>query len=215
MNPTANNIKQRMSLREPLGKALDVVVRLTDTLSLSKPQPDTLGTFIKSELVKAQTVCPLCKDFEREFPSFAFSIATGIGKTRLMGACIAYLYLKKGIRHFFVLAPNLTLYEKLKRDFGDPSYSKYVFKGIAEFVHNQPVVITGDNYDQAHSLFSENQIQINVFNISKFNTDSKESKNSKDSKKALPKMKRLSEYLGQSYFNYLSQLDDLVILMEE
>lgn len=198
-----------MSLREPLGKALDVVVRLTDSLSLFKPQPDTLGTFIKSELVKAQTVCPLCKDFEREFPSFAFSIATGIGKTRLMGACIAYLYLKKGIRHFFVLAPNLTLYEKLKRDFGDPSYSKYVFKGIAEFVHNQPVVITGDNYDQAHSLFSDNQIQINIFNISKFNTDSKEGK------KGTPKMKRLSEYIGQSYFNYLSELNDLVILMDE
>ena len=209
MNSTANNIKQRMSLREPLGKALDVVVRLTDTLSLSKPEPDTLAEFIKSELTKAQTVCPLCKDFERDFPSFAFSIATGIGKTRLMGACIAYLYLKKGIRHFFVLAPNLTLYEKLKRDFGDPSYSKYVFKGISEFVHNQPVVITGDNYDQAHSLFSEKQIQINVFNISKFNTESK------DSKKGAPKMKRLSEYLGQSYFNYLSGLNDLVILMDE
>jgi type III restriction enzyme len=209
MNPTANNIKQRMSLREPLGKALDVVVRLTDSLSLSKPQLDTLGTFIKSELVKAQTVCPLCKDFEREFPSFAFSIATGIGKTRLMGACIAYLYLKKGIRHFFVLAPNLTLYEKLKRDFGDPSYSKYVFKGIAEFVHNQPIVITGDNYDQAHSLFSDNQIQINIFNISKFNTDSKEGN------RGTPKMKRLSEYIGQSYFNYLSELNDLVILMDE
>lgn len=209
MNPTANNIKQRLSLREPLAKALDVVVRLTDTLSLSKPEPDTLDDFIKSELAKTQTVYPLCKDFERDFPSFAFSIATGIGKTRLMGACIAYLYLKKGIRHFFVLAPNLTLYEKLKCDFGDPSYSKYVFKGIAEFVHNQPVVITGDNYDQAHSLFSEKQIQINVFNISKFNTESK------DSKKGAPKMKRLSEYLGQSYFNYLSGLNDLVILMDE
>lgn len=142
-------------------------------------------------------------------PSFAFSIATGIGKTRLMGACIAYLYLKKGIRHFFVLAPNLTLYQKLIRDFGDPSYEKYVFKGISEFVHNQPVVITGDNYDQAHSLFSEKEIQINVFNISKFNTDSKESK------KGAPRMKRLSEYLGQSYFDYLANLDDLVILMDE
>jgi len=99
MNTIANNIKQRMSLREPLCKALDVVVRLTDEL---------------------------CKDFERDFPSFAFSIATGIGKTRLMGARIAYLFQKKGVRHFFVLAPNLTLYEKLIRDFGDPSYEKYV-----------------------------------------------------------------------------------------
>ena len=209
MNPTTNNIKQRMSLREPLGKALDVVVKLTDKLSLKKPNVEEQDAFLKAEMTKAQEVCPLCKDFEREFPSFAFSIATGIGKTRLMGACIAYLYLKKGIRHFFVLAPNLTLYQKLIRDFGDPSYEKYVFKGISEFVHNQPVVITGDNYDQAHSLFSEKEIQINVFNISKFNTDSKESK------KGAPRMKRLSEYLGQSYFDYLANLDDLVILMDE
>lgn len=209
MNTIANNIKQRMSLREPLGKALDVVVKLTDELSLKKTTKEENEAFIKDELTKAQKVCPLCKDFERDFPSFAFSIATGIGKTRLMGACIAYLYLKKGIRHFFVLAPNLTLYEKLIRDFGDPSYEKYVFKGISEFVHNQPRIITGDNYEQARGLFSQTEIQINVFNISKFNKDSKEDK------KGEPRMKRLSEYLGQSYFKYLANLDDLVILMDE
>lgn len=209
MNTTANNIKQRLSLREPLCKALDVVVRLTDNLSLKKPVEGGEEAFVKEELAKAQEVCPLCRDFERDFPSFAFSIATGIGKTRLMGACIAYLYLKKNIRHFFILAPNLTLYEKLIRDFGDSSYEKYVFKGISEFVHNQPKIITGDNYEQARGLFSATEIQINVFNISKFNTDSK------DGKKGAPKMKRLSEYLGQSYFDYLASLDDLVILMDE
>lgn len=209
MNPTANNIKQRMSLREPLGKALDVVVKLTEELSLQKPETEEKGDFLKTEMAKVQEICPQCKDFERDFPSFAFSIATGIGKTRLMGACIAYLYLKKGIRHFFVLAPNLTLYQKLIRDFNDTSYEKYVFKGISEFVHNKPVVITGENYDQALSFFSEKEVQINVFNISKFNSDNK------DSKRGAPKMKRLSEYLGQSYFNYLANLDDLVILMDE
>ena len=73
------------------------------------------------------------------------SIATGVGKTRLMGACIAYLYLEKGVRNFFILAPNLTIYEKLIRDFGDPSYHKYVFNGIAEFVHNRPVIIQHRN----------------------------------------------------------------------
>lgn len=209
MNTTASNIKQRMSLREPLCKALDVMVKLADELSLKKPIQEEDEAFVKEELAKAQAVCPLCKNFERDFPSFAFSIATGIGKTRLMGACIAYLYFKKGIRHFFVLAPNLTLYEKLIRDFGDPSYEKYVFKGISEFVHNQPRIITGDNYEQARGLFSEKEIQINVFNISKFNKDSKEDK------KGEPRMKRLSEYLGQSYFKYLAHLDDLVILMDE
>ena len=211
MNQIVSNIKQRLSLREPLAEALAVVAKLAEALELKKPA-NVLddAEYLKQELAKAKAVCPTCQDFERDFPSFAFSIATGIGKTRLMGACIAYLYLKYGIRHFFVLAPNLTLYEKLIRDFGDQSYEKYVFKGLAEFVHNPPVVITGDNYNQANGLFSEKEIQINVFNIAKFNTDSKEG-----GKKGAPKMRRLSEYLGQSYFEYLSALDDLVILMDE
>lgn len=210
MNHITNNIKQRLSLREPLCKALDVVDKLVDKLSLEKQEKEAdITNYIQQELQKANELYPSCTNFERDFPSFAFSIATGIGKTRLMAACIVYLFLKKGIRHFFILAPNLTLYEKLMRDFGEPSYSKYVFKGITEFVYNPPIVITGDNYEQARTLFSENEIQINIFNIAKFNTDSKEGK------KGTPKMKRLSEYLGQSYFDYLAGVNDLVVLMDE
>jgi type III restriction enzyme len=37
-------------------------------------------------------------------------VATGVGKTRLMGAFIAYLHLAHGFKHFFVLAPNLIIY---------------------------------------------------------------------------------------------------------
>ena len=213
MDAISNSIKQRMSLREPLADALDVVTRLTEKLALKKPEIESeYSEYLEQQLTLAKEVCPFIKSFERDFPSFAFSIATGIGKTRLMGACIAYLYLKKGIKHFFVLAPNLTLYEKLKRDFGDPSYEKYVFKGIAEFAANPPAVIDGDNYSN-YSGFGYgnlyNRVEINVFNISKFNSDSKESK------KGMPRMKRLSEYIGKSYFEYLSNLEDLVILMDE
>lgn len=207
MNQTVNNIKQRLSLREPLAEALEVVAKLTDKLALKKPAAEEeYEAYLKEQLKVAQEVCPFCKNFERDFPSFAFSIATGIGKTRLMGACIAYLYLKKGIRHFFILAPNLTLYEKLIRDFGDTSYEKYVFKGLSEFVHNTPVVITGENYNSAHSLFSAHEIQINIFNIAKFNSENRG---------GAPRMRRLAECIGQSYFDYLASLDDLVILMDE
>lgn len=207
MNNIVNNIKQRLSLREPLAEALEVVAKLTDKLALKKPTAEEeYETYLKEQLKAAQEVCPFCKNFERDFPSFAFSIATGIGKTRLMGACIAYLYLKKGIRHFFILAPNLTLYEKLIRDFGDTSYEKYVFKGLSEFVHNTPVVITGENYNSAHGLFSAHEIQINIFNIAKFNSENRG---------GAPRMRRLAECLGQSYFDYLASLDDLVILMDE
>lgn len=210
MDSQVNYIRQRLSLRQPLAKALELTATITDKLSLKKPPTDLdmLEMFITAELAKVKSIVPMVKGFDRDFPSLAFSIATGIGKTRLMGAIIAYLYLKKGIKHFFVLAPNLTLYEKLIKDFGDPGYSKYVFKGIGEFVGKLPKIVTGENYNERHeSMFSD--LEINIFNISKFNKDSK------DNSKGLPRMRRLSEYLGQSYFEYLASLPDLVILMDE
>ncbi|HNW97993.1 MAG TPA: DEAD/DEAH box helicase family protein [Bacteroidales bacterium] len=207
MNQIAENIKQRLSLRQPLQEALDILVHLSGELELKK------DVDLKTELEKVQALYPTCTDFEREFPSICYSIATGVGKTRLMGACIAYLYLEKGIKNFFVLAPNLTIYNKLIEDFGNSSYEKYVFNGIAEFVHNKPVIITGDNYNQVSSLFSKTEIRINIFNVSKFARETKPVK--EGGKNMTPRIKRLSEYIGQSYWNYLSNLNDLVILMDE
>lgn len=37
--------------------------------------------------------------------------------TPLMGAFVSYLHAVHGINHFFVLAPNLTIYSKLITDF--------------------------------------------------------------------------------------------------
>ncbi|HPR58870.1 MAG TPA: DEAD/DEAH box helicase family protein [Bacteroidales bacterium] len=207
MNNIANYIKQRLSLRDPLQDSLDIVATLTDQLSLKKE------VSLEEELEKVKALYPTCTDFEREFPSLAFSIATGVGKTRLMGACISYLHLAKGVRNFFVLAPNLTIYNKLIEDFGNPSYHKYVFNGISEFVHNRPVIITGDNYAQQGALFGDQEIRINIFNISKFNSETRGTNQGGVS--LAPRIKRLSEYLGQSYWEYLSNLDDLVILMDE
>ncbi|HRW98038.1 MAG TPA: DEAD/DEAH box helicase family protein, partial [Cyclobacteriaceae bacterium] len=170
MNTIANYIKQRLSLREPLQDSLDIVAKLTEELALKKEID------LADELEKVKDFFPTCTDFERDFVSIAFSIATGVGKTRLMGAIIAYLYLRKGIKNFFVLAPNLTIYDKLIGDFGNPGYAKYVFNGISEFVHNRPIVITGDNYSQQGALFSDSEIRINIFNIAKFNSDSRGTK---------------------------------------
>lgn len=207
MNKHANHIKQRLSLRQPLKESLDILVQLEKALSLDKEAD------LESELAKIQALHPSVKDFERDFVSLCFHIATGVGKTRLMGAFIAYLYLERGIKNFFILAPNLTIYEKLMEDFGNPAYSKYVFSGLGEFVHQKPLIITGENYNQVGSLFSNSEVRINIFNVAKFNSDSKGSK--KDGVNLAPRIKRLSEYLGQSYWDYLTRLDDLVILMDE
>ena len=80
---------------------------------------------------KLRSLYPTCSDFERDFPSVCFSLATGVGKTRLMGAFISYLYTAKGIKNYFVLAPNLTIYNKLIDDLSNPQSPKYVFRGIA------------------------------------------------------------------------------------
>jgi type III restriction enzyme len=203
-----NRINNRLSLRDPLRDSLRLVAYLAEELELKKEVD------LDKELNKVKAQYPSCKNFERDFVSLCFSIATGVGKTRLMGAFITYLYLKKGIRNFFVLSPNLTIYEKLIEDFGNPSHPKYVFKGISEFVTNRPVIISGDNYAQKGNLFSKQEIRINIFNIAKFNSDNKVGRGKSEAGKP-PKIKRLSEYLGQSYWDYLCSLPDLVILMDE
>ena len=207
---TFNQIKQRLSLRLPLAEALETTALIADHIPLHKSKRNTT---LQEDLETIRELYPSCTNFQRAFPSFTHNIATGVGKTRLMGAIITYLYLAKGIKNFFILAPNLTIYDKLIKDFGDPAYEKYVFNGISEFVHNRPVIITGDNYAQQGALYSDTEIRINIFNISKFNSDNKGTKSG--GVVLAPKMKRLSEYLGESYWQYLSSLDDLVVLMDE
>ncbi len=198
-----NSIAGRLSLRQPLRESLEILARITEIAPPIKDQnlPDILST-INSEY-------PNVKDFERDFPSLCFAIATGVGKTRLMGAFITYLHMNNKMQNFFVLAPNLTIYKKLIDDF-TPNTPKYVFKGIAEFAQNPPLIITGDNYDSGISIRSNslfNEIHINIFNISKINSEVRGGK--------APRIKRLSEYIGQSYFDYLAALPDLVLLMDE
>jgi len=125
-----------------------------------------------------------------------------------MGAFISYLHLAHGIDNFFVLAPNLTIYNKLIADF-TPGTPKYVLQGNRRVATDTPEIITGDNYEsRARSLFDQLiRCKINIFNISKINTEVRGGRS--------PRIKRLSEYIGESYFDYLANLPDLVLLMDE
>jgi type III restriction enzyme len=202
MDRVVTNIRNRLSLRRPQEESLNILAELAGQLTLKK------NVDLESELAKVKAAYPTCNDFERSFPSFCFALATGVGKTRLMGAFITYLYITKKVKNFFVLAPNLTVYNKLIADLSITTSPKYVFQGIGEFVHNQPRIITGENYNQVcNSLKLFDEVCINVFNISKINSETRGGK--------APRLKRLSEYLGDSYFNYLANLDDLVLLMDE
>ncbi|WP_375638397.1 MULTISPECIES: DEAD/DEAH box helicase [unclassified Bartonella] len=219
MNTVEKRISARLSLRDPQRESLNILVKILENIELSK------NADLVAELEVIKNLYPSVQDFERNFPSFCFALATGVGKTRLMGAFISYLYLTGRSRHFFVLAPNLTIYEKLKQDFS-PQSPKYVFSGMSEFIANRPVIITGEDYESGKGIrVDEHHIQgqkrlfenrdtafINIFNISKINTTD----NKKGAlKSSIPRIKRLQETIGESYFDYLANLPDLVLLMDE
>src|SRR6266571_8908601 len=155
MNRQVNAIAGRLSLRPPQRRSLELLDRLTEIA------PPKKGADVAAALEAIRSEYPGLADFEREFPSVCFALATGVGKTRLMGAFISYLHLAHGVSNFFVLAPNLTIYSKLITDF-TPNTPKYVFRGVAEFATEPPQVITGDNYD-ATLLDQLSPCRINIF----------------------------------------------------
>lgn len=216
----AREITKALSLRTPQHESLDILAGLLEKLELDKDAD--LQHWLKT--IRAQY--PTVEKFERDFPTLCFALATGVGKTRLMGAIIAWLFITGRSRHFFVLAPNLTIYEKLKQDFL-PGSPKYVFKGIPELANNPPVLITGEDYEDGRGvrldiavpqnvtgeLFTDDTApHINIFNISKINArDNKKGA----AKSSVARVRRYQEYLGESYFDYLAALPDLVVLMDE
>jgi len=194
-----------MSLRLPQKDSLELLSKIMQITDLSK------NTDRAELLQEIKKLAPTVKDFERDFPSLTFALATGVGKTRLMGAFISYLYANYGIKNFMVVAPGLTIYEKLKQDFTDTTSEKYVFHGIDIFTYKPPHIITGETYRDiapGQSAFEES-VKINIFNIGKVNEGASKSKGK------APLMRRSWEVLGQSYFDYLAGCDDLVMLMDE
>ena len=192
---TTEYISGVMSLRKPQKRSLEILDTIVNSVNLKK------GMNLQAALGAVKALCPTCTDFERDFMSLTFALATGVGKTRLMGAFIAYLYTQHNVKNFFVVAPNTTIYNKLCRDLNDNNSPKYVFRGLSCFV-NAPQVITGEDYRSKPLSLFQSEVRIFVFNISKFD---KENAN----------MKKVNEYYGDSFFETLAKLPDLVMIMDE
>lgn len=192
---TVDYISGLMSLRNPQKESLlilDDILKNTDYINSNDKE-------LCKEYIKKKY--PIFSDFERDFVSLTFALATGVGKTRLMGVFITYLYTNYDIKNFLVVAPNTTIFEKLKADLGAPETGKYVFKGIGCF-NNSPRVITDDNYVYYRNDLFNSEVNIFIYNISKFDKEN-------------TKMKSFNENLGMSFYEMLSELKDLVIIMDE
>ena len=184
MQYTTDYISGVMSLRNPQEKSLKILEDIINDTNLVKNRN------IEEILNVIHSKYPICTDFERNFISLTFALATGVGKTRLMGAFITYLYTNYGIKNFLVVAPGTTIYEKLKADLGNPYNSKYVFKGLGCF-SNPPKVIADDDYANKNISLFDSEVNIYVYNIGKFDKDN-------------TKMKAFNEFLGMSFYDKLA-----------
>lgn len=218
MNDIVKKISYAMSLREPQIDALVILDAISSEINY-KSTVDNESTRVLVKEKSLEAASRLCENprklkvtDEFSFPSFCFEIATGIGKTRLMGASIYYLYKTKGYRHFFILAPGDTIYEKLRKE-SQPEHPKYLFKGLESELGARPKVYDGENYLRYNDNFSNllkheyhNEIEIFIFNIGKIFTP----KTDKEFK-----FHKYQETLGKSFADVLSNFDDLVICMDE
>lgn len=202
-----NRIKYAMSLRTPQEEALAYLDAISSHCDYKKDSKEDVEK-AASEYCENQREI----DAQFDFPSFCYAMATGIGKTRLMGASIYYLYKTKGYKHFFILAPGNTIYDKLRKEC-NPNHPKYIFKGL-EAEMGRPKVYDGENYDTYPVKFEQmsiliektSDIQLFIFNIGKiFNSKTDTQFN----------FHKFKETLGASFADVLAQFDDLVICMDE
>lgn len=205
---SVDKIKWAMSLREPQYEALqyfDAISSKIEYRTCTKAEAEKIAS------ENCQEPHTISVDKEFDFPSFCFDMTTGIGKSRLMGACIYYLYKTKGYKHFFILAPGNTIYDKMRRE-SVPGHPKYMFKGL-EAEMGRPKVYDGENYlsypvkyvQQELVVEKTSEIQIFIFNISKIFTRGD----------LEFKFHKFNENLGGSFAEVLRSFDDLVICMDE
>lgn len=196
-----------MSLRTPQEEALSYLDAISSHCDYHKDSKDVVEAAASEYCEKKRKI-----KAGFEFPSFCYAMATGIGKTRLMGASIYYLYKTKGYKHFFILAPGNTIYDKLRKE-SNPNHAKYIFKGL-EAEMGRPKVYDGENYDtypvkydQASLIVEKtSEIQLFIFNIGKiFNSKTDTQFN----------FHKFKETLGASFADVLAQFGDLVICMDE
>lgn len=207
MSEMVSKIKYAMSLRTPQEEALSYLDAITSHCDYKKDSKEAVE-------IAATEYCEKKRKINAgfDFPSFCYAMATGIGKTRLMGASIYYLYKAKGYKHFFILAPGNTIYDKLRKE-TNPNHPKYIFKGL-EAEMGRPKVYDGENYDTYPVKFEQmslkiektSEIQLFIFNIGKiFNSKTDTQFN----------FHKFKETLGASFADVLAQFDDLVICMDE
>lgn len=192
-------IKNSMFLREPQLQAVEKLHEVFCNLAVplhSASRPEVAEAFLK--------VFPKWKALTQDSPfaELTVALATGVGKTKAIGALIAYLFNSGDCKNFMIVTPRAEIIRKFIRELS-PASQKYMFTDPC--VIYDPEVITADN------LFSKNLHQQNLFdfdrpNIWVFTPQSFTAKGAR--------LKTESDN-GLPTTTYLRRLTDLVIFFDE
>ncbi|WP_046471396.1 DEAD/DEAH box helicase family protein [Allosalinactinospora lopnorensis] len=132
--------------------------------------------------------------------------ATGVGKTYIMAGLLEYLAgIGTPARNFLILTPGRTIRDKTVRNFtpGDD-------KAITKSMRSDPVIVTADNFDSAataNAITDTSKTKVYIFTVQSL-TETTEASGGR-------KTHAYQEFLGASFYDWLSTLDDLVILADE
>lgn len=130
--------------------------------------------------------------------------ATGVGKTYIMAGLIEYFAgVETPARNFLILTPGRTIRDKTIRNFtpGDN-------KAITEPMRSKAVVITADNFNTssiAAAITDTSQTKVYIFTVQALTSQAGDGRATHE----------FQEPLGGSLYEWLSGLDDLVILADE
>jgi len=183
-------------------------------MHLRKPQEDSLRAFHN---VINSTDKPLCdmtykelsalfKSFYPEWkitnaPEFTFHLATGVGKTRLIGALIAYLFNAQESSNYLIISPRAEIIRKYI-EVCQPTSKDYIFVnknfvGIPHIMDGESITYGGTLVD---AMYTGPRIWILT----------PQALTAKDAK-----LKKRNEYDICSAVEYLQSLNDLVVFFDE
>lgn len=189
--------------------------RILAAMHLRRPQKEAIEEFHKClsqteeplSSLSSEEVCALFRQFhpswsfEHNIAEFTFHLATGVGKTRLIGALIAYLYLSNESKNFMIVSPRSEIIRKFVHSCSTDG-DKYLFVD-SQFV-DFPIVLNADktvtDYMQT-GLFSGGP-RIWILSPQAFTASG-------------AKLKKKTENDACSPVDYLKQLNDLVIFFDE
>jgi type III restriction enzyme len=199
--------RDEMNKRLNINYDSDLIERISSDFDLRKPNKDGLR----------QLVSTLEGHYDPEVMQ-VLNLATGVGKTYLMAAFIEYLRCQ-GVSNVLVVTPGKVIQAKTVQNFA-PGSNKYIEGSAAP-----PDIVTPDNYTEwvarsnGSNLFSfgqENPILLLTFNIHQLiaptNQDGDTHGDTQDASRRRPR--KFDENAGV-LFDYLRDLDDLVVIADE